>query len=875
LINTALKDSDGAQDDPELSSTPPRTTTASPTLSLLLLLFLINMDRNRIFYDPNNPVMLPEDEVMQLSPPELQAAMDQLDQNLVLVLQQIEENFAACNQVVTERILPAVEQHGENSARIYESIKVRRICHHFFAFLADFHRKLQFWRPFFEAAASTKLNQPYEEEAESFTESDEPSQVTASPNQTISDEGDITYGAPSVGGTPRAPPPPASAGEASTSGIPSEPQWSNDMSPYQNLEADIEGGGVEGDYSTMKGSLPEVQRVRLRDLPPDSPDVPEPHFETVNVGNALASAAKYSSDSPSTGKGKGRGDGESFELSSAGPSEPSFTTAFQHQSPAKNPRAGGDKAHSALLHKILRKNLASPARPPLHHGPGSSTPGHGTARKLKFPSDVPKNWDGIANLSQTALDAFPSPIKRRNSAASSIADNSFAQPPSSIRSSAIYGASPAPPPPSRPTPSLSASTSSLRGHPASRSAVPPSPAFTRTPAKDAARRTAQNVFNALDPFDLLDSPMLEPPSALRNPATTVYRFDAKSQPSRADEPDSPSERSTIRRPTAADRSNASVRRTGGYEDESYNSLAQPSFANASVTQALDFHTLANNPQADERSSQSLADFGGGTTANIDDLLAGHTMTFNPHAHGSSNDYAGIVNDDDEELVHEGDSYTHTATGESGVPPRATDNTFTATGQGYDRYAPIGGDDDDDEDEFRAAGRGLRMPGQDGPEDTLFGMPPANANAGGAAQAKPKPRGVSFGAQLSAQEYSHHEEEGEEGLYEEEDSFAEEARRSGFRLHGLSEMETLHGGELLSSGAFPLPPLFFYTTPLMSSSDPQNLFRRVRWQGGTIRSDGGGKVEETSFVFFAMHAGRVLPVFTTVSVVYESNKASVV
>lgn len=69
--------------------------------------------------------MLPEDEIMSLSPPELQAAMDQLDQNLVLVLQQIEENFAACNQVVTERILPAVEQHGENSARIYESIKVR------------------------------------------------------------------------------------------------------------------------------------------------------------------------------------------------------------------------------------------------------------------------------------------------------------------------------------------------------------------------------------------------------------------------------------------------------------------------------------------------------------------------------------------------------------------------------------------------------------------------------------------------------------------------------------------------------------------------------------------------------------------------------
>lgn len=62
---------------------------------------------------------------MQLSPAELQAATDQLDQNLVLLLRRVEENFARCNQVVTERILPAVEVHGENSARIYESIKVR------------------------------------------------------------------------------------------------------------------------------------------------------------------------------------------------------------------------------------------------------------------------------------------------------------------------------------------------------------------------------------------------------------------------------------------------------------------------------------------------------------------------------------------------------------------------------------------------------------------------------------------------------------------------------------------------------------------------------------------------------------------------------
>lgn len=81
-------------------------------------------DPNRLFYDPVNPTMLTEEQMYQMSPQELQAATDQLDQHLILILQQIEENFAKCNQIVVESLLPAVEQHGENSMRIYESIKV-------------------------------------------------------------------------------------------------------------------------------------------------------------------------------------------------------------------------------------------------------------------------------------------------------------------------------------------------------------------------------------------------------------------------------------------------------------------------------------------------------------------------------------------------------------------------------------------------------------------------------------------------------------------------------------------------------------------------------------------------------------------------------
>ena len=78
-----------------------------------------------MYYDPNNPQMLRTEDIVRLTPSEIQAASDQIDQNMVVLLQKIEENFARCNQVVVERILPAVTQHGENSQRIYESVKVR------------------------------------------------------------------------------------------------------------------------------------------------------------------------------------------------------------------------------------------------------------------------------------------------------------------------------------------------------------------------------------------------------------------------------------------------------------------------------------------------------------------------------------------------------------------------------------------------------------------------------------------------------------------------------------------------------------------------------------------------------------------------------
>ncbi|GAA5998390.1 DASH complex subunit ASK1 [Rhodotorula paludigena] len=708
-------------------------------------------DPNRLFYDSENPVMLSQDEIAQLSPAELQAATDQLDQNLVLLLQRIEENFARCNEVVTERILPAVEQHGENSARIFQSIK--------------------FWKPFFEAAANISLNDPYGEEASVHT--DEPSHATASPERTLaSDEGDLTYAShPSLNfdSTPR-----AATTAANESSAPHEPHWSTDVSPFPALQTDLRasaGPSASADNSALqKYDLPDVDRLQLGEYAPDSPGLAEPQFETINVGAAM-------------GRGGARGGAEDrsrtglHELSSAtGQSEPSFLRRQPGSPASRNPRAGGDKTHSVLLEKILRKGLASPAVPRAH-GPGSSTPG--AAGKVKFPHDLPQNWDGIANLSTTALDAFPSPIKRR------AGDDSMYGAPSSV-ATARGALMSSPAPASRNA--LNASTSTLRRYPPS--PAPPASAatsYSRTPAKEAARRTVQNVYDSLAE---LDSPTLELPSALKNPARTMafshYIATGAGAGDRSERvgDESPSQRSTVRRSGGALLSDEAAA-GAGERDESYASMpSQPSFLTGPIPQrpgteaSLSHHDIP------------LADFGGGTTANIDVLLGGGGAA-------PADQYAGIVDDDtrppfgshsggDESFTGEEDP--HGAYGVRPSEPTYTEGFDEGYSRDGDELQPLGG----------AGGhRALRLPGQDGPEDTLFGMPPARGAGAAAAQAASRrvtyadPHGDSVDGQ------------GEGG---EDDSFDEEARRSGFRLHGLSEMETLHGGELLSSEPFQASPL---------------------------------------------------------------------
>ncbi|GAA5947873.1 hypothetical protein JCM3765_001122 [Sporobolomyces pararoseus] len=841
-------------------------------------------DPNRLFYDPVNPVMLSPEQMQQLSPQELQAATDQLDQHLVLILQQIEENFAKCNQVVVEDLLPAVEQHGENSMRIYESIK--------------------FWRPFFEAAASIRLHEPYADDSASIATEEENRQTSLSPDRTVSSVGDQTYSSrQSIGsevedleGTPKA----SSKGvrrhhqndhdlSNASSSLPPEPHWSTDnnnndqfASPFLSSNQPLPANSAMKQPSNAIVPDQQLQRLRLRDLPPDSPDVPEPEFETAVFGGGGGT------------KGKGRDHDLSIDSTNGG-SSPSFSL-LQHRSESvpstssrndfiSSPRAairagGGDKAHSKLLDKILRKNLGGSPVTSHRAGPGSSTPGRplaarsgggGGAGKQVFPPDLPREWNGIANLSQTNLDSFPSPIKRRQSLASTIAggeveeeegergEDSFVQMMAAAvptRSTSSYlTSSPAPPPLPKPS---SHHHQSTRAPPPSSSAFSTSPSkLTRTPAKFAAKLTARNVYESLG-LDKLgeDSPILSPPGSLlktNHKPFNLYEHTIQQEQENQlrrlsmslgagggggggegeeEEEDHEASPTTDRRSRIIHASSTTTTKGGEISfNSSSNQSYQPSFLGGgdrdiSHTQPFDLYQYQQQQQRSVKKGhqgQSVEE-----EENVDDiddiLLGGKTMTFNqerkqfPAAAAFSDlDLGGIVDDDDQEHL-------------DGNREGRTESTGTQRYQQEEEEElsyvdePERGDQEgiyhhhhqyaEEEDESFNIERGLRGVGGgggfgnkllDGPEDTLFGMP----------QQPPQQSSHQVVSQRAYEQQVEEEEDtftqtqehgGEEPLGSKRAQTGGSRNGAGFRLHGLSEMETLHGGELLSSEPFQASPL---------------------------------------------------------------------
>ena len=346
----------------------------------------------------------------------------------------------------------------------------------------------------------------------------------------------------------------SAAGDASSSSSSSPatpragPKWSDDMSPFAALAADLEHAGVPSSASTNASLVAQTQRemAQIRkthhldsvdhgaDRSADESAVPLPEFETLRGFDSYLHGGGD--------KGKGRA---AFAFSPG-----------LDGSPVPRLKAGASSHHPLLLQTLLRNNnkLASAPR----------------AARPAYPPGVSKDWSGLADLSLgTPLSAFASPVKRR-------ADQSELSPPNSMMSFAL------------------------------------SPAPARTPAKDAVRGIARDM------YDFADSPMPSPPSAVKHYGTRTYDFQ---NPAEDDDDD---------------------------VDDSLE-LAVPG---------------------------ALADFGGGTTARIDDLLAEHS-------------FAKIV-DDDEDHPH----------------------SFGAEAS-YTEETPLDESYEEDEGLSRVLGAG--------PEDTLFGL----------------------------------------------------------------------------------------------------------------------------------------------------------
>lgn len=167
---------------------------------------------------------------------------------------------------------------------------------------------------------------------------------------------------------------------------------------------------------------------------------------------------------------------------------------------------------SVLLHQVIMKNMISKN----HERPNVSTPmkpktkrSDRTSGRLVFPTEVTQpNWDGITDLRKTTLDGFASPSKmhRVQQGPSEVLDKGKSRE-WEDEDSAMAGISP----------------------PQTLHFSIPRSKLARTPAKEAARLVTRDVLETArfragyaNPFDLEDSPILEPPSVLREWSARGY-----------------------------------------------------------------------------------------------------------------------------------------------------------------------------------------------------------------------------------------------------------------------------------------------------------------------------------------------------------------
>lgn len=237
------------------------------------------------------------------------------------------------------------------------------------------------------------------------------------------------------------------------------PTWSDDASPFDLLQQDMES--EFGVNSTINSPARDSrQGSRLRDLSMDSPDIVRPELETLSLGDMS--------------KGKGRE--ETPDDSPIRPARKSNGLADKATAAARK-----SSSNTMLLQKVLQRNAT--------HGPTASTPA--TNRTQKHPFSIPQDWDGLADLSHTSLDPYHQSPNFPNLPRARSLDDSDA---------AIA------------FPSMTHFSVNRAG-------------LSKTPAKEAARMVTRDVLETAA-IQMggggIDSPVIEPPSVMKNWATRGY-----------------------------------------------------------------------------------------------------------------------------------------------------------------------------------------------------------------------------------------------------------------------------------------------------------------------------------------------------------------
>ena len=363
----------------------------------------------------------------------IQEQLMQLDQAITLTLQEIDQNFASAHQIVTSRILPAVNRYGVASARTWQGAK--------------------FWKHFFEVSANVSLsarnaddeqNTSYEHSTSQHADSDAHTtfasdDIAASPRSDIS-ANDYVLDADDSLLVPNAKSPHHSknakqfadeSGDASAfystldrARASSPPRFSNaSMAAAARREADKkrqqqQGQGNDDDqpgssFSSFDPTESPFERLR-RDLTQDlgrkaNDSIDASALDAHQKQQAISSKANTATDKDRAALAKGidkLGGGVDADDSSSSPVAPPTRASKAVSSTSASRQAKATpkgKTRGPLLHKVLNsEQKKSDAR---HAYPKVEATPKGSAERNPFaqPASVAM-WNGIVDLRKTPLN---------------------------------------------------------------------------------------------------------------------------------------------------------------------------------------------------------------------------------------------------------------------------------------------------------------------------------------------------------------------------------------------------------------------------------------------------------------------------------------